>query len=441
MSTALAIASVTAVLRNLLNNGLIHPDVIATVGNVSVTALPPDRIDASSSNQQSQLNLFMYQVAPNQGWRNAALPSRDSRGDRITNAPLALDLHYLLTAYGASEFHCEILLGFGMQILHEIPVLARDTIRRALGPEGGLPPEMQALFSSELAEQVELIKLTPLSISTEEISRLWTAFQARYRPTAAYQASVVLIESRRSTRSALPVRGRKVVVVPFEQPRIEQILSQAGDGAPDVSGQFILAGHNLVILGTNLHDEDTLVKIDDIEVIPENEDLTDTRVVVPVPLSLEAGIHGAQVVHRTLLGSPPVPHRGVESNVAAFVLHPEVLGAVVSGVDGTGDEPRSADVTVTINPAVGLGQRVLLLLNEFDPPPGRAARAYGFLAPVEAVASPPELNSPPAPEDIVIPIAGVTAGAYLVRVQVDGAESPLEADSAGLYSAPQVVVP
>ena len=34
MSTALAIASVTAVLKDLLNNGLIDHDITTTVGNV-----------------------------------------------------------------------------------------------------------------------------------------------------------------------------------------------------------------------------------------------------------------------------------------------------------------------------------------------------------------------------------------------------------------------
>jgi hypothetical protein len=99
----MAIASVTAVLRDLLNNGIVDHDLAATVGNVMVTSLPPDRIDTTNQNQQSQLNLFMYQVTPNQGWRNEGLPSRNRNGERLSNPPLALDLHYLLSAYGADE--------------------------------------------------------------------------------------------------------------------------------------------------------------------------------------------------------------------------------------------------------------------------------------------------------------------------------------------------
>src|ERR1041385_1235521 len=108
MSNALAIASVTAVLRDLLNNGLIDHDVSASLGNVTVSSLSPDRIDITSQNQQSRLNLFLYQVTPNAAWRNGGLPSRNSDGERLTTPPLALNLHYLLTAYGALELHAEI---------------------------------------------------------------------------------------------------------------------------------------------------------------------------------------------------------------------------------------------------------------------------------------------------------------------------------------------
>ena len=42
--------------------------------------LPPDRVDDRRRPRSPQLNLFLYQVSPNQGWRNAALP--DARRDR-----------------------------------------------------------------------------------------------------------------------------------------------------------------------------------------------------------------------------------------------------------------------------------------------------------------------------------------------------------------------
>jgi Pvc16 N-terminal domain len=213
MSSPLAIASVTAVLRDLLNNGLVDHNITGAVGsNVTVTAVPPDTIAIDDTNAKTQLNIFLHQVTPNPGWRNVELPSRDPRGERRTNSPLALDLHYLITAYGAAELHSEILLGYAMYLLHERPVLDREAIRVALA--GGtvdnsiLPPAYQALSTVNLADQVEQIKITPVTMNTEEMSKLWSAMQANYRPTAAYSLSVVLIESEKATRLPLPVLTR-----------------------------------------------------------------------------------------------------------------------------------------------------------------------------------------------------------------------------------------
>src|SRR3569832_2409248 len=104
MSSPLALAAVTAVLRDLLNNGLIDHDITGALGNnVTVTAVQTDTIAIDGNNARTQRNLFLHQVTPNAGWRNVGLPSRDDRGTRLANPPLALDLHYLLTAYGAAS--------------------------------------------------------------------------------------------------------------------------------------------------------------------------------------------------------------------------------------------------------------------------------------------------------------------------------------------------
>ena len=86
-----------------------------------------------------------------------------------------------------------------MHLLHERPVLDRAAIRRALDPSplgpSILPPAFQALAASDLADQVEAVTVTPEPMDTEEMSRLWSAIQSHYRPTAAYVVSVVLIET------------------------------------------------------------------------------------------------------------------------------------------------------------------------------------------------------------------------------------------------------
>lgn len=447
MSTALAIASVTAVLKDLLNNGLIDHDLTASVGDVTVSSLPPDRI-TTDANEKSSLNLFLYHVTPNAAWRNASLPSRNPDGERLTNPPLALDLHYLLTAYGERDLHAEILLGYGMQLLHETPVLTRDAIRRSLAPPSPvedpastLPADLRHLFTSELAEQLEQIKITPQTQSTEEISKLWSAFQTHYRPSASYQASVVLIESKRSTRAALPVRARNIYGVPFRQPVIEEIQSQKNPAAPVLRHEPILATHTLVLVGTNLRGDQTRVRVGEIEVTPAPTDIETARISFQLPADLRAGVQGVQVVHSMLMGTPPLPHRAVESNVAAFVLRPRIKIPTLNVTDTAADggDFVAATINFDIVPEAGKSQRVRLILDEFNPPNSRLPRSYSFARPnpftLDPLVEPPETTA-----SLSIPVRGVAPGNYLVRVQVDGAESVLKRDAGEMYNAPQITI-
>ena len=454
MSNALAIASVTAVLKDLLNNGIIDHQLSGAVGEVAVSALPPDRVLIPGQSETSRINLFLYQVTPNTAWRNAALPSHDPGGTRVSNPPLALDLHYLVTTYGSAEFHSEILLGYALQLLHEHPVLTRDAIRRALAPvspvDGSmLPPPLDTLSASELADQVEQIRLSPRPMNPEEMSRLWAAIQSNYRPTAAYQASVVLIESRKPTRQALPVANdrRRIYVVPFSHPAIDKVVSAAGDRAA------IVAGSTLEIHGRGLQGDVTLVNLHGVEITPALDAVSPARISIPLasplPAGLYAGVKGVQVVHRMRMGDPETDHRGVESNAAAFVLRPTIInGPVVPPADvlnltatsessgGTTVQLRAGRLRLQLDPRVGRDQRVLLLLNEFEAVPGSSPRAYSFRA--------PSGNSVPdgmVDTDVVeIPFRRVVAGTYLVRVQVDGAESPLAQAPSGLLESPRVVL-
>ena len=195
MNSALAVASVTAVLKNLLEDRLVTAGLSAPLGDPEVSALPPDRVQVGAE-ERSQLNLFLYRVTPNSGWR-----STGHTGTR--KSMLALDLHYLLTAYGGQDFVAEILLGSAMQVLLETRSLSGDAIRRALavvapnGSAGIVSGGRALLASSGLAEQVEQITISPEFMSTEELSRLWSALQARYRPSAAYKVSAALLQADR----------------------------------------------------------------------------------------------------------------------------------------------------------------------------------------------------------------------------------------------------
>ena len=208
-------AAVTAILRWMLREAISGSGVDTAVGGApTISALPPDRVPVGAT-EIAQLNIFMYHVSLNTGWRNAGLPELDSAGNRVSSPPLAIDLHFLLSAYGPNELDGEILLGWAMQTIHEQPVLTRDLVQTALSAIGtavGASSEDQQVGKSTLATQAELIKLSPQALTTEEVYRLWPAFNAHYRATAAYLATVVLIErprsnSKRAARAAAQYPG------------------------------------------------------------------------------------------------------------------------------------------------------------------------------------------------------------------------------------------
>ena len=246
MSTGLAIAAVSAMLRDILNDWISSKSNLPSI-NTTVSTLAPDLIEETSDNQ---VNLFLYRVTPNTGWCNTGLPSRDDQGNRTDNQPLAIDLHYLLTAYAKKDFYAEALLGVAMQCLHEIPVLSRDAIRQRQNNswKNDSDPLVKALANDTLASQAEQIKIVPQVLSPDEISKLWTATEMHYRPTAAYLASVVLIERAAPKVSPLPVLTRSVTAVAGLISNTPMLVS----ATPPKNQASVLLGDVLKLGGYNL---------------------------------------------------------------------------------------------------------------------------------------------------------------------------------------------
>lgn len=414
MSSALAIAGVTAVLRDLLNDGLINHNVSGVLGStVTVSALPPDRVVSANGTENTQLNLFLHQVTPNLGWRNESLPSRDSSGrTRLSNPPLALDLHYLLSAYGAEDLHAEILLGYAMQLFHETPVLNRSAIATALNPSPvsgtTLPPALRALASCGLADQLEQIKVSPEYLNTEEMSKLWTAVQAHYRPTAAYLATVVLIESTLPTQASLPVlsrgpvdpvtkRDRGVVaqanlLPPF--PIIQTVLPTNKQPSAAVGATVDIIGHHLDGVNATVLLSNSRFGIE--HSVPAGIGGTATTMSFTVP-DVPVGLY--QLAVRVI---PPSETEPRTSNQLALVIGPDITTALPITVvrDGAG----TATIPLTVQPQIQPGQSVSLLLGT------REVRAEPITV---ATASPSFL------------VADAPTGDVLVRLRVDGIESPI----------------
>jgi hypothetical protein len=407
MSNFLAVATVTATLRRQL-----QATVGADVPGADVRAGRPEGV--TSGTPPTRVNIYLYQVAPNGAYRNADLPTRAASGDLRERPQVGLDLQYLLSFAGDEDtLEPQRLLGSVARTLHARPLLTRQMIQNTLADPG-----LGFLAGSNgLAEQVERIKFTPLPLSLEELSKLWSVFfQVPYSLSMAYQATVVLIDSEVAPRAALPVLGRNLYVVPFRRAVIERVVSQAGELEP------IVAGATLLLRGAQLRSDTVRVRMAGQEVEPAST--TDTEISLPLTMppfavgTLRAGVQGVQLVYPMMMGTPEVPHRGFESNIAAFVLRPQVSSPSAS----------ATLVTFQVDPTVGKNQRVVLLLHENA---AVAPAAYTF---------PDEPRSADT-NTLEIAISGVKPGQYFVRIQIDGAESPLDLDAASPGFGPMVTIP
>lgn len=418
MSSPLAIGAVSAVLRNLLDNGMINVGV--PLGPVKVTAVAPDTIKLEDPDAGPSLNLFLHRVSPNQGWWNDGLPSRAARdGARLSNPPLALNLHYLLTAYGNADFQAEILLGYGMHLLHERPVLDRAAIRRALDPSPLgptiLPPAFQALVASDLADQVEAITVRMEAIDSEEMSRLWSAIQSNYRPSTSYVVSVVLIEATTPVHTPLPVlargpidpvtqRDRGVVVEPSLQPpypTLEAVVPEHEQPAARLGEKVVLMGHHLDGTSAVVRFAHRLLAAPNEIVVGTNTDPTRLEVTLPSGAPAEqAWPAGPYELTLSLLraGEPAARESGVAGMLLAPVAQLPPTTVVRDGAT------QHVSVTIGVRPRVQPLQKAQLTVG------GRTAQARPHPAPTGS---------------LTFDLGPIPPGPQWLRLTVDGVESLL----------------
>jgi hypothetical protein len=421
MSSALAIAGVSAVLQSLLTNSYTGKSAWFG-GTVAVSAKSPDIVQEAFTpgSPENQVNLFLHQVTHNQGWRNDSLPSVGADGGtRIANPPLALDLHYLLTAYGSEDWQAEALLGFALLMLHENPVLTRNDISTAIS---NLPvndpanPLSTALISAGLADQIEMLKITPAILGREEMAWLWTALKADYRPTFPFQVSVVLIEPQNPAVSPLPVLQRDITV----QPNLLSPLP-AITGVFPPNGQAVAnLGDTVTVQGTSLNGATGVLLINSLRQIQQtitplvNAGNTSFQFVPPplnVPSELAAGIYN-------LAAQVPSGTDSVNTNSLPFAIAPNI-SAWTPGVIASGN----VTLTVPCTPFLRPGQEVFLIIGD------QQATANLFTAPT---------NTPSFTYQGLQP----TGGLVPARMRVDGVDSPIidMTQTPPVFSGPMVQV-
>jgi hypothetical protein len=404
MSAPGAIAAVTRTLAGVLEDALRTVDQ-----SCRVTTLP---LDKSNQDQQNanRLNLFLIQPTQNAALRNvnANATRRNGAG---TQPPLAINLTYMITAYGEAtpETKDQRILGKALQVLNEHPVLLRDAIRAHFPGTG-------------LEEQVESVRIKPRDVSLEEMSRLWSAFMTQYRTSAVYDVSVVLIDNDTIEPVGPPVlrRGEGDSGV-FAEAGLPPLLTRAIPPelirhARQVTNQpAVEIGQVLTLEGQRLPFQDAVVTVASLRWGPRQATLVPTAGTAPDTLRVTLGdpppeedppagqpaLAWAPGVYTAALAVRASGRPDIVSNSIPFAVAPKV------DISPNAAAPGAVDVTVECSPPPAAGQTVLLLLTGHPP------------------LAPEQITPPAAPGDPTTikfkPM--LDKGEYLAIVRVDGVDS------------------
>jgi len=416
MSNHLAIATVTATLRKLLLNS-----IQVDLSGAQVTTVNP----SASGVPAKGVNIFLYKVSPNLAFSNIDLPTRNRSGVVINKPQVALNLDYHFSFYGNElVLEPQQLLGTTSRVLQSKPQINKTMIDSAITDV----TYAASLGGSDLADSVETVKFTPVDMSIEEMSKLWSVyFQTKYALSVVYRASVVLIEGKAVPNPPLPVRDFSVIGFPINKPLIESIQLLANPNDNIVAGSSVqLVGRNLVADGAQMQLEVGGVAVTTNNVTSISTDFT-------IPNGLTAGTQGAQVFHAFNNGTPPEPHRYMSSNLGVFVLHPFITKINATTYEiavSTTPDPitsrHTGDVKIKVNPVAKSTQRLTVELIDKG---SNQVHTFNSIANNESAA------------EITFAILDIPVGTYLVRVRVDGAESGFELDNQGLPSKPEISFP
>ncbi|EDX83067.1 hypothetical protein S7335_245 [Synechococcus sp. PCC 7335] len=388
----MAIAAVTTTLQSLINQG-----IRSVIDSATVTALTLEKSQANSDS--NRINLLMYHAMPKLelGHQQSLHPRGKIRTPHKTS--VAVDLYYLVAAYGenGSEAKSHLLLGRVIQFLADGLVLNSTEIEMATARE---------LPESDLHRQIETIQITPVALDFDEISKVWQVLQQPYRPSVVYKVSVIMIDTGSRESTAMPVLTRSGV-----------------DGAP-----FVVSGLPPMITGVTLPNRQPSARLGD-RMLIRAEHLAGERVTVQLRhLLLDESIDLApqgtptgtavEVVLPPADGSNDYPWIAGFWTVAVGVLHasgsmrvsneyPLAIAPIISALEPLEEAAGNLSLSLTCVPAVREEQRVMLIWG------ARTIAVYEMSTP----------DDQPGASRLTFRIREMTPGVYPVRLRVDGVDS------------------
>jgi hypothetical protein len=411
MSNFLALATATETIRFVLNHY-----VGVDVNGATASAVSPSGVNNTGTGNglpTTGVNVFLYQIMPNAAGRNLDLPTRRSDGSLVQRPRAAVDAHFIFSVYGSyAAREPQRVMGSVIRTLNSFPYLTRQFIEQAVAQQG-----TSDLQGQDLSTDVELVKLMPLALTLDELSRVWSVyFQTSYALSVCYMASVIFLEDTGvSNSSNLPVQTSNILATPIDPPSIDSVTPQPATASAviTINGPNVGVGAPFVRIGTNDPvSPTTIVNADQITV-----DLSTT---VLSPTGLLAGILPLSVLQKVDFGTPGASllRSGVESSPLAFLLAPTLT---LPSNTATINNP----FTVNFDTPVGPQQNVSLILGSFAIQiPGRS---------VVTDPTPVKTFTVKIPTDAPI-------GTVPVRLQVDGVQSALTFDSGTGQFTPSVTI-
>jgi hypothetical protein len=364
LSNARAIAAVTSTIRNMLFQAVSNDVDLA---GTAVTTRPPDRARQAGATG-NQINLFLYRTSIDAAWRNQDPPG--IRPGESGQPALPLVLSYLMTAYGEDdeEVLAHRLLGIGMQVLNDQPLLSSDAIAAALPGSG-------------LEDQPERVRIT---------------FSTGYRISASYDAAVVLIDNTQPVRASLPVLARSAAdagpqVGAQLTPNLERAIPPNGQSGARPGDVVVLAGRRLDAVSGIRVSGGAMSGPRLLPVVAASKSAVSIQ--LPADAPLPAGSMAVTAV------VTPESGEVLTSNVIPLLLVPVIATTAPITATLAGG---SASIEVPCAPPVAAGQSVALLVGD---------RIVGGTAATQARSTLPFV------------LAGFTAGEYVLRLRVDGADS------------------
>lgn len=219
------IAGVDEVLRVLTTEAL---KGLASPVGVSVGPLDRPGTDA-------RLNWFLYRLEPAPAYLNMEPPVTGWR-TRRGRPPLALSLHYLLTAdagelteTGSEDDVAHAGLSALMSALHDSGIFGTDT------PVATAPDRTLTDVAPALDGLVEPLRITLEPVPFDTVTGVWGTGSAALRLSVAYQVSLVTVPAQQPFVAGPPVLERRVGVAPSLAPVISSVEPAAVHAGLDVS--------------------------------------------------------------------------------------------------------------------------------------------------------------------------------------------------------------